>query len=65
MSPAAGNADFAGAMGSVARALLGEPTEENKAKRELRFGTRGSLCISLDKGTWFDNEAGQGAGFSS
>lgn len=55
-------AEFVKAMGPVARELLGEPTEHNKAKRELRFGTRGSLCVSLDKGTWFDNEANRGGG---
>jgi putative DNA primase/helicase len=53
-------AAFARAMGDVARELLGQPTEENS--RELRFGSRGSMCVSLDKGTWFDNEAGKGGG---
>jgi hypothetical protein len=43
-------------MGPVARELLGEPTTDDKAKRELRFGTRGSLCINLAKGTWFCHE---------
>ena len=54
--------DFVRAMGPVARALLGEPSQEIKAKRELRFGTRGSLAVSLDKGTWHDHEAGRGGG---
>lgn len=54
--------DFVRAMGPVARALLGEPSQESKAKRELRFGTRGSLSVSLDKGTWHDHEAGRGGG---
>jgi hypothetical protein len=43
------SAEFAQAMGPVAREILGEPTEENKAKRELRYGTRRSLCIDLKK----------------
>jgi len=54
--------DFARAMGPVARELLGEPSEEHKGKRELRWGTRGSMCVSLDKGTWHDHEAGKGGG---
>ncbi len=62
MTIAAGSPDFVQAMGPVARELLGEPTEEIKSKRELRFGTRGSLRISLDKGTWLDFEAGKGGG---
>jgi putative DNA primase/helicase len=49
-------------MGSVARELLGEPTEDNKARRELRFGTHGSLSISLENGCWFDHEQGRGGG---
>ena len=49
-------------MGPVAREVLGEPTEESKVRRELRFRTRGSLCISLDTGTWFDHELGKGGG---
>ncbi len=56
------SSDFVRAMGPVARALLGEPSQELKAKRELRFGTRGSLSVSLDTGTWHDHEAGRGGG---
>jgi putative DNA primase/helicase len=56
------SAEFVRAMGPVAREILGEPTEENKAKCELRYGTRGSLCIDLKKGTFFDNETGDGGG---
>jgi putative DNA primase/helicase len=55
-----GSTDFARAMGPVARQLLGNPTSETS--RELRFGSRGSMCVDLDKGTWFDNEAGIGGG---
>ena len=60
MSASPGDHEFIVAMGPVARELLGEPTENNRAKRELRFGTRGSLSISLDKGTFYDHEAGRG-----
>ena len=56
------SSEFVRAMGPVARELLGEPSEDNKTKRELRFGTRGSLSVSLDKGTWHDHEQGKGGG---
>jgi len=29
---------------------------------ELRFGTRGSLAVDLDKGAWYDHEEGVGGG---
>lgn len=49
------------AMGKVARDLIGEePTTETDD--ELKFGTRGSLSIDLNAGTWFDFEAGAGGG---
>jgi Protein of unknown function (DUF3631) len=53
---------FAGVMGSVARAILGEPTECHQAKGELRFGKRGSLAVHLGTGTFYDHEAGVGGG---
>jgi AAA domain len=46
----------------VARELLGEPNRAMSSKKELRFGSRGSLSIDLEKGTWFDHEAGEGGG---
>jgi hypothetical protein len=49
-------------MGPVARAILGEPTEHNHMKGELRFGTRGSLSVDLGAGTFYDHEAGIGGG---
>lgn len=55
-------AEFVRAIGDVARELLGEPTEHNRGKHELRFGARGSLSISLTKGTWHDHEIGEGGG---
>ena len=54
--------EFARAMGPVARAILGEPTECNRQKGELRFGSRGSLSVDLGAGTWFDHEVGAGGG---
>jgi len=49
-------------MEPVARELLGEPQERFHGGQEWRYGTRGSLSIRIDKGTWFDNEAGVGGG---
>lgn len=45
---------------SVALELLGDPTESTKT--ELRYGSRGSLSIDLEKGTFFDHEQGHGGG---
>ena len=46
--------------GDVALALLGEPS--STTGRELRFGRRGSLSVDLQRGCWFDHEAGTGGG---
>ena len=62
VSAATGSNEFAHAMGPVARAILGEPTEHNHMKGELRFGTRGSLSVDLGAGTFYDHEAGIGGG---
>jgi AAA domain len=52
--------EFARSMGAVAREVLGEPSHQTK--RELRYGTHGSLSIDLEKGTFFDHEANEGGG---
>ena len=57
------NIDFAAILPVLARAWLGEPTEETKT--ELRFGARGSLSVDKKKGTWFDFEIGKGAAHSN
>jgi hypothetical protein len=54
--------DFAPLMGPVCLALLGEPAEKHHAGMEWRYGTRGSLSVRIDKGTFFDNECGVGGG---
>jgi hypothetical protein len=46
----------------VARELLGEPNGKLSNGKELRFGTRGSMSVDLEKGVWFDNETKQGGG---
>lgn len=49
-------------MGQVARHILGEPNAALSSKRELRYGTHGSLSVDLEKGTWFDHETMEGGG---
>ena len=46
----------------VARELLGEPNRAFSTSTELRFGTRGSMSVDLEKGTWFDFETNVGGG---
>lgn len=53
---------FAKIMEAVALELLGDPHERHHDGLEWRYGTRGSLSIRIDKGTWYDNEAGAGGG---
>jgi hypothetical protein len=47
----------------LAGALLGEPNRALSSKRDLRFGNRGSVSVTIagkKRGVWFDHEAGQG-----
>ncbi|WP_313487320.1 toprim domain-containing protein [Stutzerimonas kunmingensis] len=46
----------------VALHLLGKPNTAMSKGNELRFGTRGSLAVDLEKGTWFSHEEGIGGG---
>jgi hypothetical protein len=55
-------ADYAELMRDVADHLLGQPNQEFTTKTEWRYGSRGSLVIDLDKGTFFDHERGEGGG---
>jgi hypothetical protein len=52
--------DFNSLMEPVALRLLGEPSQ--KQGNEWRYGSRGSLAIDTNKGTWFDHEANVGGG---
>jgi hypothetical protein len=54
--------DFAKLMEPVATQLLGPPAERHHGGAEWRYGTRGSLSVRIDKGTFYDNEAGAGGG---
>jgi hypothetical protein len=49
----------------IARALLGEPNEDLSTKRELRYGTHGSLAVEIrgkKAGTWYCHETKTGGG---
>lgn len=58
-------ADFAALIEPVARHLFGEPNGKLSRGDELRFGTNGSLRVTLHgdhRGTWRDHESGHGGG---
>jgi hypothetical protein len=54
--------DIAASMPAVAAALLGEANRKMSSRYETRWGTKGSMSVDLQKGTWFDHEAGVGGG---
>lgn len=54
--------DFPAIAGEVTRALLGEPNTALSSAAELRFGSRGSLSIDLERAIWHDHESGAGGG---
>ncbi|MCB2079328.1 MAG: AAA family ATPase [Novosphingobium sp.] len=59
------SADLAARAEEVAKALFGEPNKQLSSKDELRFGTNGSLRVSIageHRGTWRDHESGAGGG---
>ncbi len=60
-------ADFSKAMPHVVDKLLkldhiDEPTASNHDNSDLRFGTKGSLSVNAEDGTFYDHEAGKGGG---
>jgi hypothetical protein len=54
--------DFARHMEAVARKVLGDPNKALSSAAELRFGSRGSMAVDIEKGVWADHEAGEGGG---
>jgi len=54
--------DISQHIGTVAKALLGEPNPRLSSSKELRFGTHGSMSVDLEKGTWFCHESETGGG---
>lgn len=58
-------ADLATRIEEVAKALLGEPNGKLSKKDELRFGSHGSLRVTISgdhRGTWTNHETGEGGG---
>lgn len=59
------SAEFAAHIREVALALCGEPNRKLSSKEELRFGTNGSLRVSIagqHEGTWKNHETDEGGG---
>ncbi len=54
------NIDWQRIAPDVAKQLLGEPT--STSSNEYRWGRKGSMCLSLSEGTFYDHEAGVGGG---
>lgn len=54
--------DLALVMPTVAKALFGEPKQDQSSRTDWRYRRKGSLSIDVAKGTWFDHEAGVGGG---
>ena len=46
----------------VVSALLGAPNGRLTRGRRWRYGTKGSMSVNLDRGTWYDFEAVEGGG---
>lgn len=60
-----GGIDFAALAEPIARHLFGRPNPKLSTKKELRFGTHGSLSVEIageHRGQFYDHEAGTGGG---
>ncbi|MEA3538780.1 MAG: toprim domain-containing protein [Pseudomonadota bacterium] len=53
---------IAAQMKEVAQKLLGDPNPRHSTRAEWRYGSKGSLAVAIEVGTWFDHEAGVGGG---
>jgi hypothetical protein len=53
---------LASLMEPAARLLLGEANRALSSKKELRYGTHGSVAVNLQTATWYDFEANEGGG---
>ena len=59
------DSELAARIEAVAKALCGEPNKRQSTNEELRFGTNGSLRVSISgehRGTWKNHESGDGGG---
>lgn len=52
--------DFSGLIEPVAMELMGDPS--TRGRNRWRWGRKGSFSASMDAGTWYDHEAGEGGG---
>jgi hypothetical protein len=60
--PTPGTIDFATLIGPAAHRLWGKPNAALSNGHEIRWGANGARSINLEKGTWYDFEAGEGGG---
>lgn len=47
---------------AVSRHFWGDPNPRLSSKDQLRWGNQGSRSVDVEKGVWYDNEAGEGGG---
>jgi hypothetical protein len=57
-----GPSDLSAALVPVCRQLFGDPNPAVSNGKNVRWGNRGSFSVDVEKGTWYDNEAGEGGG---
>lgn len=50
----------AASLPEIARQILGTPNPRLSTARELRWGSKGSLCVSIERDRWRDFETGEG-----
>jgi putative DNA primase/helicase len=50
-------------MEELAYEMWGKPNSGLSSHSELRFGSKGSLSVDLNKCIWYDHETGEGGGF--
>lgn len=53
---------YAEIMPDVARVLWGPPNRRFSTLKRLRWGSNGSRCVNVEKGTWYDHERKEGGG---
>ena len=54
--------DWSGMAIDLAKHFWGKPNEALSDQRELRWGKQGSKSLNINRGVWFDRDAGYGGG---
>jgi putative DNA primase/helicase len=57
--------DLSHHIGDITRLILGSPNDQLSTRKQLRFGSNGSIAVEIDGpavGSWFDHETGRGGG---